>query len=284
MRYLGRKTNYIVAPEQTGNLEWLWIRLTRAQDWENLYKTLDSEDLATLEYILLHFGYVRPSEITPAVASFEKKYSWVFQHPNGGIFIPLELFKLFMPFRSFQEKYWLFSLLYRLGLKEQKNFASLIGREFEAQLALSFERNQKDMAMVLYIYLGHQLRFDDLEFRLPTSRGKVLSFRPGMGPESTTEAESISLPDRPVNLREYLEKAFPGEKKEVANLFALLEARPKSFYRALGLACDPDSRLMRAFQTGILIPLISRSIQSVSLDSVRVISSREARFYIENKT
>ncbi|RME90866.1 MAG: hypothetical protein D6767_06155 [Candidatus Hydrogenedentota bacterium] len=278
LRYIGRKTKYILSTDHPRSADGLWKMLAGSYDWDDLYTNMEEGDKACLHTLLEMFGFLMPDELTPEIIEFEKRHTWVFRHPNGGVFIPLELLKIFMRLPSFQKDFWLFTLLYKLRLKEQKNLASLISRDFEAQISISLEQNDLDMALVLYIYLGHQMRYDSLSF--PPRGNKAKLHYLYRLPEHFDYAP-VYLPDHPVVLWDYLKEVFPRYHQDIDNLYNHLRETAISFYRAVGVVLDPTHPILLAFQSGILIPLIPKGVYPDRIHALKVVAPKEAQKHVQ---
>ena len=262
-QYFSKKTGFLVADFQLSyqkNLQWLWRHLAKNYDFEKDYGNLSATEKDRFSNLLKNFGYL--PQVDEVCEQLEKKISWIFFHPVSGVFIPLEVIKLLMQEDVFHKENYLFSLLYRLKIKEQRYFASLMGSSLEGQINLSFENNPLDMALVLYIWLAGQIgSITDIRSIIP-ERGRVLkspfTFAREINTPSISSVTNLStlIPEKPVPIWDYLYTHFSHLKDDIDKLFTLITRGNKGFYRSVTLLKNQNSDLIRAFKTGILLPLI----------------------------
>ncbi len=263
LTYLSRKTGFLLSDKNDPNqrpIRWIWRHIVRSFEFENDFEKLTGNELLALYRLLDNFTYI-PEEDSDLQA-LEKRARWIFRHPEGGIFIPLEVLKLLMPQDIFFKRRYLFSLLYKLSKTEQKTLASLCGNSIEGQMSISFEKNQLDMTLVLYIWLGNEIRsITNLSEVLPV-KGKVLQspYAFAREPDDFVQktAENHAFPSTPAPLWDYLLESFPANKGEIDLLYTLLTKGDKGFYRAFSLLPNSGSDMITAFKKGLLLPIIYR--------------------------
>ncbi|MDH4199659.1 MAG: hypothetical protein OEV66_04685 [Spirochaetia bacterium] len=286
LQYFSRKTGFLVADFQAAcqnNVRWLWRHLSRNYNFQNQYAILNKAEKDMVRELLLNFGYLPyTNEITE---SMEKKIPWLFAHPVSGIFVPLEIVKLLMQEEIFFKENYLFSLVYRLKIKEQKYFASLMGGSLEGQVALSFENNALDMGLVLYIWLGEHMRnIGSLQNIIP-DRGKILKSpfaftREGdSAPWKSRDLRSL-IPENPVPIWDYLYEHFSHMKDDIDKLHTLIHRGNKGFYRSLALLRNQGGDLIKAFKSGILIPLIPYKNNTKNKVRIKLVSPVELRYLV----
>jgi hypothetical protein len=266
LQYFSRKTGFLVADfklAEQGNLQWLWRHIAKKFNFAGDYARLNSSEKQKFGELLKNFGYLpQVGQTCQTCENLEKKIPWLFIHPVSGIFIPLEIIKLLMQEDFFYRENYLFCLLYKLKIKEQKYFVSLIGNSLDGQINLSFENNPLDMALVLYIWLGGQIReITDIRSIIP-ERGKILkspfTFAREINIDSITTLSNLStlIPEKPVPIWDYLYAHFSHLKEDIDKLHTLVTRGNKGFYRSVTLLKNQNSDLIKAFKTGILIPLL----------------------------
>lgn len=267
LQYFSRKTEFLVVDFQMAshcNVRWLWRHLGKKFDFAKQYSSLNNAEKNKFKELLLNFGYL--SSLDAVGEKLEKKIPWIFLHPSSGIFIPLEVLKLLMQEELCFKENFLFSLIYKLKIKEQKYFASLIGGSLEGQVALSFESNPLDMALVLYIWLAdHMENIDDVRHIIP-ERGKILkspyafSREERLPPLKNVKSLSTLLPKTPVPIWDYLPKHFSHLDDDLEKLHTLITRGNKGFYRSVALLKNQNSDLIKAIKNGILLPVITQSV------------------------
>ena len=248
LKYLYNKTGFLISKKSEKTAQYLWLYTNEKFNFDADCSNLTSEELQILNELLSNFGHL--STDSSVVNQLESKLSWVYKSPRGGVFIPLEVYKLLMQEPALIKQNYLFTLLYSLKLKEQKALAALLGGQIEAQLAITFENNPLDMALVLYIWFSKQI------FRQPP-RIKV------------------PYPDERTNLWDFYRNAF-GHKKHSTVLKRLLLDGKKGFFRSLSLFYDQNEKFVQMFTSGAMMPVFSQSDYfSRRVESMRVVSPKE---------
>ncbi|MES0489368.1 MAG: hypothetical protein ABUK01_05205 [Leptospirales bacterium] len=285
IQYFAKKTGFLMtgAFETNNQTRWLWHHIVRTYEFKNRFNTLTNSEKKSMTILLNNFGRTPFADETGF--ALEKKAPWVFKHPAGGIFIPLEMIKLLMQEDYFQKQYYLFTLLYKLKLKEQNILASLTGSSLEGQLAISFEKNPLDMGLVLYIWFSAKIRtLTDIRSMMPP-KAKII-----MGPYTFAREEDkpkkkdtslqVVFPEKPVNLWDYLFLNFPHLKKDTEKAYTLMAEGKKGFYRSLNLINNPSNEYINLFKNGLLFPVLSSSAISDSrVKNIQVVSPAEVRHH-----
>ncbi|MCS6985721.1 MAG: hypothetical protein NZM25_11430 [Leptospiraceae bacterium] len=277
-RYLWRKTGFLLQNPNQEKLYYFWDYLSQRMHLE-LARKPDESLKSALKELLLHFGYIPPVFINDKLRLLEEKYSWIFRHPEGGIILPLELLKSLMRLKVRWLDNFLFSLLLRLGLREQRNMLAYVGIDFETQFVMNLESNKLDLSLMLYLFFA-DLHLSGKAF-LPKGK-KIL-----IGPWSTTASQQELvpveiLPHKPIGLMDYLNSYFPNQKKDIADLAHLLEHHPSSFYRPLSLLTNnAKNSFSPLFRQGYLVPVLPplKKRKGPWAKDIAVISPQEILFH-----
>lgn len=267
LAYFSKKTGFLISESHDPHkrpVRWIWRHIVRSFDFARDFEGLTPGEHQAFYRLIDNFTYeANPDE---DLLALERRAPWVFRHPDGGIFVPLEVLKLLMQENLFFNKGYLFSLLFKLSPSEQKNLASLCGNTIEGQMSISFEKNNLDMALVLYIWLASEIRaITDLREVMPV-KGKVLqtpyAFAREPDDKAAEAAASHRFPSSPAPLWDYLFESFPDSRLEIDRLYTLLTKGSKGFYRAFSLLPTPSSGggsdMVTAFKKGLLVPIIYR--------------------------
>ncbi|MDH4262454.1 MAG: hypothetical protein OEV78_05340 [Spirochaetia bacterium] len=286
LQYFSKKTGFLITDFKStnnANLQWLWKHIAKNFNFINDFSKLNYTEKQKLGEILNNFGCLPQSDKT--CDEMEKKLPWVFIHPVSGIFIPLEIVKLLMQEETFFRENYLFSLLYKLKIKEQKYFTSFIGSSLDAKVNLSFESSPLDMALVLYIWLSEQIRaITDIRNIIP-ERGKILkspfTFAREINMDSIASVNNAStlIPEKPVPIWDYLYLHFSHLKEDIDKLHTLVTRGNKGFYRSVSLLKNQNSDLIRAFKGGILIPVLVSTGKS---SPIKLVSPVELHYTLKN--
>jgi len=287
LKYFSKKTGYLLPDVRSAiksNVRFIWNHLVRTYRFAEQFAALKEPEKETFYHLLNNFGYLPPEKTEGGV--IEEKISWVFRHPTGGVFVPVEIFKLLMQEEALTERSYLFQLLYRLKTVELRNYASLLGSTIEGQVNISFEKNPLDMALVIYIWLSGKIRdIQNVRDVIP-ERGRVLSapFGKTAGAQQKGQQKSKEigglLPSAPVPMWGYLKTHFAHLQDDVDKLYTLISKGNKGFYRSVTLLRHPESDLIEAFRNGILIPMIpQKKKRSLSVDNYRIVSPAEFIFH-----
>lgn len=283
--YVAKKTGFLVNKNNPESLQWLWLHIIRNFDIDFLDEELNADEKAAFDNLLTRFGYISANHITEAHEQLEQKLIWVFRHPAGGIFVPLEVFKTLMQESTFLNRQYLFSLIFHLK-REQQNLASFVGGSLEAQLSISFEKNQLDMALVLYIWLANQHKNADLAANLFFERGKVLSSPYAFIRESGKQDKNNVdfFPEQPVAMWPHLYNAFGHLRGQIDEWYSLMHDGNKSFYRSLNLISDQNCELVQAFRHGFYLPVLSRNYSNKNnLDNIKIVTPKELRNIVNHR-
>lgn len=279
--YLSRKTGFMIPPKEertTSYVHWFWYHLMRnIQQEQNFFKEYEKELICLFD----NFGYISSTHITKDMKSMENKISWIFRHPSGGIFLPLEIFKVFMREKYYQNSGYLFSLLYQMSFNELKGMASFLGNTLDAQLAISFEKNTYDMALVLYIWFANRHMNDDVPYDSLEKKGRIIASYHFLREDQKSSLENQNkkqkdlFPFEKKPLWKYLFEKFPENKSEISELREMILRGKKGFYRSLSLISDENVPFIQGFRDGILIPIWKQSNKKMSLDEWLIQTPRE---------
>ncbi len=273
--YLAKKTGFVLATHNKDQLLHFWLHITKDFENHEQHRAMTAEQTNALQTLLSSFGYLPPKKTTTEHLALEEQTAWIFRHPQGGIFLPLEVFKSLMRRNDKLFQPYLFSLLYNLKLKEQHNLASLIGGDIQAQLSLTFEVHPLDMALVLYIWFaGKHLSGEAV---LP-EKGRILTGPWSFLRETKPQPEPSPklLPQNPVPLWDYLREHFSHQLVEIEELRHHIKTSRKGFYRPLGLVKNPQGAFSKMFRQGFLIPLPGRTWNhGANADDIQVVCPRE---------
>lgn len=290
--YVSRKSGFLLndSPQQ---VHFLWKHILDNHDFEEVWQSLDKAQRELFFLLLSHYGYLSKFNNSFLIEELEKKLPYLFRHPAGGFFIPLEFFKTFMKQPVFQKKHFLFSTLYQMNLttKEAKNISSLLSSELNSPLLLSAEKNSLDLALTLYIFFSNkhkQIRETNNVSQIFLNQKKIINISLlktiSQTQKKSTKYKSL-LPSHFTNLWDYLSLHFPHEKENKEALYFLLEKGHKGFYRALSLLPNSESLMVKFFSHGYLFSDFSRrhSQTKISTKDIKVISPYEVRYWFEKK-
>lgn len=218
----------------------------------------------------------------------EKNISWIFRHPAGGIFLPLEIFKVFMREKYYQNSGYLFSLLYQMTFSELKGMASFLGNTLEAQLTISFEKNTYDMALVLFIWFANRHINNDVAYDIFKEKGRIITsyhfLREDQKSSIDTKTKNSSglFPYESRPLWKYLFEKFPESSYQINELKDMILRGKKGFYRSLSLISHDNEMFIEAFRTGILIPIWKKSSKKLPIDQWMIQTPREIQKKIQD--
>jgi len=292
LKYLWKKTNFLITGKNlkinNDQIHWLWLHLLKDEYNSNLNEILNNKEKSALSFLLKNFGYIPRHLLTDSLIQLEKKVKWIFRHPSGGIFIPLELVKSLMKKKSLFDDHFLFTLLYKLKLKEQKDFASLLTGDSEAQHSISIENNLLDMGLVLYIWLANYHKISKREAQNFLMKGRILHSRFSFlrEPENANNSykQNSIFCKNPVPLWDHLNFIFPSLKHEIEKWKYTMQETKKGFYRTLSVIFDPHSELYKYFKYGCFFPVLTGKFhQKKSLDDLKIVTPIEILNLTENK-
>ena len=262
LKYVSKKTDYLIRNREEKSLYWLWYQILRNFDFDFFFNHLSLEEKEAFFLLLNHFGYIPSRMVSKPLEDIEKKATWILKDPEEGYFIPLEIFKKLMKQPVLLNKNFLFSLICRLKLSDQKTFGSLIGCSDQAQLSISFERNSLDMALVLYIWFANFHKNDKKDEVSQVSNKKVFTSNPAL-------------------LWIHLYEKLPRFKNEIREWQKLMEYGEKNFFRSLSLlsGSGKTKELLAIFQKGYLIPILDKNFENKrDIHNILVVTPREVYF------
>ena len=289
IQYIAKKTGFLISGRNSEKIQWLWVHLLKLYHEKNIHQKLNYVEKLAFYELLNNFGYIPGSENNANLENLEQKIPWIFKHPHGGFFIPLELIKTLMQDEEYYEENYFFSLLRKLTLKEQKDFVSFLGGTAESQIHLSFEKNRLDMALVLYIWFARQfVHRKNLSFEF-ISKGRIIEspfsfLRENSASKKTKIDDDGILPKKPVALWPYLENAFGGKNKDMEKWIMLMRDGKKGFYRSLSLAAPANSRLIEIFRMGLLVPILPSKLNTVkNIEKIQAVTPREIFSFLKER-
>ncbi|MDH5719350.1 MAG: hypothetical protein OEZ13_01895 [Spirochaetia bacterium] len=289
LQYISKKTGFLISGKKPEKIQWLWVHLLKLYHEKSIKKILNFNERYAFEELLNNFGYIPNSECGAVHEAIENKIPWIFKYPHGGIFIPLELIKTLMQDEEYFKHNYFFSLLKKLTLKEQKDFASFLGNSYETQANLSFEKNQLDMALVLYIWFARQfIHRKNLSFEF-IEKGRIINspfsfLRENTKSKNNSLSEEGILPEKPVFLWSYLQNAFGGRSSEIEKWIVLMREAKKGFYRSLSLAASPKNRLVEIFKMGLLMPILPHKLNTnKNIENIKAVTPREIFSFLKQR-
>ena len=271
MKYLGKKTSFL--PGSTDDLEnaqFIWLQMIRSYDFEKQISALNEDEYAAFIALLESYCF---QQNNVHARDLEEKIPWIFRHPGGGIFIPIEIVKKLMLEQRLQKRHFLFTLLYQLKLKELHGLASMVTTKSEAQAAISFESHVLDMALVMYIWFASFLRNNAAPAF--TKKGKVIDLATRLALNSEQTESVYPLSARP--MWPHLNEFFPDQHTNIADLKKLITAGKKGFYRAMTILPVSNTLMYDLFQSGWLIPVFPAGKLSERADEIQIATPFEAR-------
>ncbi len=288
LAYLSRKTGFMLQRDNTRapmvSIHWFWYHLVKnIENNKNILNDFHEE----LEILFDSFGYIPASRMDERMKEMEKKLMWVFRYPPGGVFLPLEIFKVFMREKFYSDSGYFFSLLYQMSFHELREYASFLGNTLEGQHLISFENNTDDMALVLYIWYANRHVNKSVQYDIfSPEKGKILSSRHFLSEDSrqpldeSMEKNKESLPYRKEPLWNFLLERYPMYQKEIDQLKTMIFQGRKGFYRALSLIASEENLMINAFRDGILMPVWKKTGKKLDPDDWAVQTPREIRHCI----
>ena len=264
-KYLSRKACVLSHVEEAERSQWLWFNLIKSYQFSMQFESLGKNLRFELYRLLDNFGYLPESKTANRL---ESKIPWILKHPEGGVFLPLEIYKLLMQEQRLADCNYLFALLYRLRLGEQKELAGFVGTNIDAQLSISFESNILDMALVLYIWFSRQLSYSKANKKPET---RVFSLK---GEEIQPARKQDKFCESASNIWGHLDSHFARESAEVKAFRSNIENGRKGFYRSLTLLSGRNSALKEYFRNGWFIPVLPANWRKI-IDKIEIITPRE---------
>lgn len=274
--YLRKKTDFVFLQNSyQEQSRFLWQHVVSQNNFLTAWLQLSQQEKDMLFYVLDNYGYVNSPPDFLLLQKLEKKFPYLFLHPLGGYFIPLEFFKLFMAKEIFAQKNYLFALLYKMR-HENKDFAAFASRGFSVQASVRKENRILDTALAIYIWMAakhlqeKQKNFSFLATLTQPNAHSLLHVR-------------SYLPAKPINLWEYQKKYFPEEENNMEKLFSLLANGKKNFYRSLNLLPNPYTKMLRLFALAYVIPLLPASRnEDFDTQKIQIVCPREIFYNTTN--
>ena len=258
--YIAKKTMFIITPRDPNSVSFFWEYLIQHCNVHKLYETLNSSEILALEKLLLLYGHISPTHEEYYRYDFlalEAKTIWIFKYPNGDIFIPLELFKTLMLDSKLSNDFYYFSLLNKLSLKMQHDFAIFIENYHGVYNLISKEKNTLDMALVIYIWL--------LNLRKRKNHMQPVYF----------DSYKFPLIKEPVNLWDHLYKYHTHLTPVIQEWYDSIKISKKGLYNTLLSLKGQKTELWDLFANGIYLPIILK--KNTSVDNIHIITPKEVR-------
>ena len=257
MSYIWRKTNFLLKSGKNDQLRWFWQYVIHHYNYQKFWKALKENEKATFFELLSHFCYFNSNDLVQknpcVIEEIEKKSMWIFKHPIGGIYIPVEIIKVLMDEPALLKKNFLFSILYRLKFKEQLCLTALIRNTFDGSEIMTDEKNPRDMALAIYMlfanfhttgFYNHLIQRSNPVVNINT---KILD----------SHRHDFSVLETPTPLWDYLYHEYPHMHLALDEWYYLMQYGKKGFYRSLLLVSKPKRELVHLFSSGYLLPIIS---------------------------
>jgi len=292
LNYLRKKTGYILSKNDPNQVRWLWLHLLKESKLHELPQSLNPSEQEVLDLLLLNFGYLKQKLVDKKVNLVEKNNLWLFKHPGGGMFIPLEIIKSLLVNPVYLNKNYLFTLYYRIRRKEQKNYFSLFGDEAKIQYNFKDEKSLLDSTLVLYIRLSSYHLANALDQSIISKKGRILHSPFSIIDKTSSKEEQKYydleefFPSKPVNLWQHLEKFFPSMKQETQDWYNLIKDGRKSFYRSLGLMSPVKvAPLIYLFRFAYFVPVFNSDFHNnLNPNNICVVTPQEIKSIINLQT
>ena len=275
--YVWKKTSFLLRSNQEIQLLSFWDHLCRKYDYKKFWEQLSEQEKPVFLNLLSSFCYVSDKEKNILLEGIEKKSSWILKHPSGGIFIPAELIKNLMREQILQKKNFLFSLLFQLKIKEQKNLTGLIESSCKISEIITNERNPADMALVLYIYFAN-LHTSDLQYNSLSKKPHVIDLASGI---TTSPRYQPCQIDKPIPMWNYLYTKFKNLRPALDEWYYLIKHTRNGFYRSLSLVAHPKRELLYLFCYAYFIPIIPK--KKDFLDDIKIVTPSEISYLLDSK-
>ena len=269
MLYIWRKTRFIINSQDSSQLMWFWRHIANNYDYKKFWGSLDTEEKEAFIHLLSRFCYLSHARRNRHIQSLEKKSMWIFKHPMGGFYVPVEFIKTLMNEKTLAKKNFLFSLLFRLKFREQRSLTALIRSTYDVSQIITNERNAWDMALVLYMLFAN-FHVVGLHDRRVAPKPNVLPIR------SESSVNGWHRPPvlyQPTPIWDYLYSEFPHLHQTLDEWRSLMEYGKKGFYHSLSLVSQPKESLVYLFSSGYLIPILPSAAAKRSLRLRRTYAS-----------
>jgi hypothetical protein len=228
LRYLSRKTQYLITHETTEFIQHFWRHLVIDYHPSVVLPRLNARERRNFYELLKNFGRDDRAAMRTRYQKLEKKIPWLLQHPDGGFFIPYEIIKTLMPRKKLIPEGYLFQLLYAMPEAEQNSLCALLARSHRSREALGHEKHPLDRALALYIWTAEH-----------------------------RDTESIHKHTQSRNIWQHLEAMFPGHRPALEEWQHLMVTGRKGFYRSLLLL--PGVELIKRYISGLrVVPVTTR--------------------------
>ncbi len=259
MLYISRKTNFIIRSNDSNQLRWFWQHIIKNYDYQKFMDGLDAEEKKIFCNFLSSFCSSRSIESDKEISKIEKKSVWIFKHPMGGFYIPVEFIKVLMNEKSLFKEGFLFTLLYRLRLKEQKNLTALIKGYYDVFQTMTSEQNAWDMGLVIYMLFAN-FHTSGIHQRKIESNPKLLSMH-----AQTFQNDRYQKPllRKATPIWKYLYSQFSHFCPALDEWQSIMKHGKKGFYRSLSLVSQPKEELVYLFASGYFMPIFPKNLNKI---------------------
>ena len=228
LRYLSRKTQYLITHEKNEFIQRFWQHLVMDYHPAQILPRLTATERKSFCHLLQQFARDNRPAMRARYQKLEKKIPWLLQHPEGGYFIPFEIIKTLMPRKGLIPEGYLFQLLYAMPEAEQQSLRALLARSHRSREALAHEKHRLDRALALYIWTAEQ-------------RDKI----------------RLKPPLRAKSVWQHLEASFPHQRLEIEEWQHIMLTGRKGFYRSLLLLRGAE--LLKRYVAGLsIVPVTTR--------------------------
>ncbi len=263
--YILKKTHFFLNSKKQSHLRYFWNYLIANNNFRLSHQTLSVLEKKALYTLLANSGYMAYSSYEEHLSIFdalEKKLPWIFKHPLGGIFIPIEAVKLLVQEGCWRKSPFLFSILFKLSLKEQYNLLALLQQSFTSFEILQQETNRLDMMLMLYVAL--------LNFNLHTNTNSHVNNMISL------DGKEFTPICKPTPLWDYLYAYFPCSHDFIDEWFTLMHCGQKPFYHSLLLIRNRSAITSLLLQAHIL-PYNGR--KNLAPTDIQIITPQELRHF-----
>lgn len=278
--YVSQKTGYLLSDQRSEQLLHFWVYIIKDINIPELRNNLEPKYMDSLHKLFSNFNYIPAPAINENDIELEKKIPWIFKHPDGGIFIPIEIIKTFMKTASVTGKRYFFHRLANMRYSEMQSFAVFVNGIRSKSNMLSIERSPADMALVLYIWFSnlHTGGYAHYPYR-----GKLLNGPGSFLRENPKRTLPIDLfPIQPEPLWKHLYRFYPHLSRDVIELQSVLKSSGKGFYRSLQMISNPKNEFAEAMRLGYLLPVFPRgALNNDAIDHLKVVTPPEIKFFLK---
>ncbi len=281
LSYVWKKTHFLINPQKPDQLQFLWEHIIKNFNLHSFLKKLEENEKKAFFDLLSNYGYVSPQSYSHPDLPFEvleKKSMWIFKHPIEGIFIPLEIIKTLMKEKLLLKNNFLFSLLFRLKMKDQYDLAVLLENHYGIYQLLTRENNSLDMALVLYIWFLNIYQKSTIFKLQKKNKGGIIPFRFKLQDKKTKIPPILK---EPKIIWDYMHQQYPDLHIPINKWYHIMKEGKKGFYYSLLLLTECKKDIWDIFVNGYLFPL-SKKEKNLP-DEIKVITPNEIYNLMKNK-